>query len=738
MAEEDVLHDSTKMVNECMEAAIQETNPDKSINKFLEAAGKGIKATRLQIYKVNEDGTFSCLYEWDSDPSLRVFDLMQNIHRDDYYPSAWWDNFYVRQLNVIDSTEPYKNSDPAAYENLCRLKIHSIVTTPIIIEEKLTGFVMFINPDPAFMQGDTQLYILGTSFIAMMLRHKDNVQRIYEHDRIDRLTGLYSMNAFRKAVDSLVTMVRDGLAGTVYDVVFLDVAGFKVLNSEKGYNAGDELLKKIALLLKDVLGKDEIARFEADHFYLVIEDEKAESFINVVHERCNKELGTILRAGIYTITGKETGAIQCADRAMMAGDSAKGDFHRYVKRYEPQMEVQLQKNSWIVSHLDEALANGWLKVFYQPIVNPFNNSVVFTEALSRWQDPVHGMLSPAAFIPALESNKLLYKVDLFVIDHTCAGLSIMRKAGHECPKVTVNLSRNDLEVEGMHESINAILDGYGIPHERIVIEITESAIIENEESIAGHVARFHEDGYQVWLDDFGSGMSSLNALQSFDFDCIKIDMQFLRHANQKTTAILSDIVDLGKRLGMSVLIEGVETQEQAEFASKLGIFLHQGYWYMKPVDEMELYPDMEKRGLHLVDEGERRMLRTIERLNMLDPLHAQFNGSYLPRRSSYAISIILKDENGQKTIYTNEAYEEWMHFMGISTIEQMDEIADDETSLIGSQAHGMLRQMMEKGSDEQVFNLEQNMHVKRVRVHIIARNGSTIACMFVFPGIMLS
>ena len=279
MAEEDVLHDRMKMVNECMETAIQETNPDSSINKFLEAVGKGIHASRLQIYKVYEDGTFSCIFEWDADPSKRVFDLMQNIHRNDYYPSAWWDNFYVRQCNVIDSIEPYKESDPAAYENLCRLHIHSIVTTPIVIEEKVTGFVMFINPAAEFMRGDTQLYILGTSFIAMMLRHKDNVQKMYERERIDPLTGLFSMYAFRQAVDKLVREIGTGEKQKKYDVLFLDAAGFKVLNSEKGYSAGDELLKKIAFLIKDALGNGNIARFEADHFYLIIEDEKAEVFL---------------------------------------------------------------------------------------------------------------------------------------------------------------------------------------------------------------------------------------------------------------------------------------------------------------------------------------------------------------------------------------------------------------------------------------------------------------------------
>lgn len=158
---------------------------------------------------------------------------------------------------------------------------------------------------------------------------------------------------------------------------------------------------------------------------------------------------------------------------------------------------------------------------------------------------------------AMDWGHLIHKLDLHILDLVCQDLEEAMQKGETYPMISVNLSRYDLELPDLHERVNTILARHGVKSSQIRIEITESALLSNTEAvIKEHISRFHEDGYQVWLDDFGSGFSSLNSLQNFDFDLLKIDMAFLRHANEKTPTILMDVIDMAKRLGIETLSEG--------------------------------------------------------------------------------------------------------------------------------------------------------------------------------------
>lgn len=206
-------------------------------------------------------------------------------------------------------------------------------------------------------------------------------------------------------------------------------------------------------------------------------------------------------------------------------------------------------------------------------------------------------MNPADFIGILEEARKIWEVDLYILRETCRCMQKEKSEGREVLRASVNLSRFDLAVPDIHARINTILDQYGIDHRMISIEITESALAAHEEMIERHIVQFHTDGYKVWLDDFGSGYSSFNALQNFDFDLLKIDMQFLRKQNHRTPGILSSIVDLTKDLDIGSVTEGVETREQYEFLKKIGCGMLQGYYFSKPVPEEEFAAEMERKRL---------------------------------------------------------------------------------------------------------------------------------------------
>ncbi|MEE3392963.1 MAG: EAL domain-containing protein [Lachnospiraceae bacterium] len=311
----------------------------------------------------------------------------------------------------------------------------------------------------------------------------------------------------------------------------------------------------------------------------------------------------------------------------------------------------------VVKKVHDAMKNKWLKVYFQPVVNTMNGRVYSMEALSRWVDPVYGFLNPGQFIDILESYKLLYKVDLFVIKEVCLMLRKAMDDGFEVCSVSVNISRQDLAITDLHEQINEILDKFRIPRDYIYIEITETALIANEDIIRRHIERFHKDGYRVWLDDFGSGFSSLNTIQNFDFDLVKIDMMFLRHQTEKTPVLMKSIVNLCKKLGMMTLSEGVETKDNYEFLKEIGCSLAQGYYFSKPDSISDLLKKESISSLGLAARKEIVFLRHLSNVNVLDsvdPLGLSDQTHVLP-------SAIIKLDSGSKEfLYVNAPFKRFL------------------------------------------------------------------------------
>lgn len=203
-----------------------------------------------------------------------------------------------------------------------------------------------------------------------------------------------------------------------------------------------------------------------------------------------------------------------------------------MRYYDASMLGKAEKQRYIISHLDQALAEGWTQVYYQPIVRAVNSRVCDEEALTRWIDPVRGFLSPGDFIPILEDAGLLYKLDLFVVDQIIEKLRRQAEAGLHLVPQSVNLSRSDFDACDMIEEICRRVDEAGLDHGLLTIEITESVIGNDFAFIKAQIGRFRSLGFPVWMDEFGSGYSSLDVLQSVKFDLIKFDMGFMQKLDE--------------------------------------------------------------------------------------------------------------------------------------------------------------------------------------------------------------
>ena len=244
---------------------------------------------------------------------------------------------------------------------------------------------------------------------------------------------------------------------------------------------------------------------------------------------------------------------------------------------------------YILSHFYEALETGRIRPFFQPVYRSITEKICDAEALARWEDADLGLLSPGTFIPVLEKHGLIYELDMAILRQSCDFYSRLQHLGTPLQALSVNLSRQDFDEPDLFENVVGTVRECGVPPEAIKLEITESVMLEDIETFQKVFGLFHSAGFNIWIDDFGSGYSSLNMLQNYDFDVLKFDLHFLRNFTGKSRQMLSALVNMAKNLGIHTLAEGVETEAQYNMLNKMGCDLFQGYFFAKPmtVNEFE-------------------------------------------------------------------------------------------------------------------------------------------------------
>ncbi len=407
----------------------------------------------------------------------------------------------------------------------------------------------------------------------------------------DELTGIHNMVYFRSEGAKLLNYVTTDKDNILF--LFFDIENFKSYNEKYSFQAGNELLKKIAHMIEDEFEGSLVSRFSDDHFVVLTSVDGAQNKIGQLSgeiKKLQKEVHLELKCGAYKPTDDKADISQACDRARFACNSIKKHYDRTLRFYDKSLEDKFQQKQYIVNNIDTAIENGWIKVFYQPVVDTSDGSICGLEALARWQDPNYGLLPPGAFIEILEEYRQIYKLDLCMVESVCRDYRESVESGKAFVPVSLNFSRLDFELCDIVGNLCEIVEKYNVPKEFIDVEVTESALTDQQDFLPNAIKSLREMGYKVWLDDFGSGYSSLNVLKDYHFDVLKIDMKFLRgfDSNEKTRPILENIVDLTKQLSMVSLTEGVETKEQFDFLANIGCNRAQGYLFSKPLPLEEL------------------------------------------------------------------------------------------------------------------------------------------------------
>ena len=427
----------------------------------------------------------------------------------------------------------------------------------------------------------------------MTLIGADTRRDTYE---IDSVTGLPGMHAFFRS--AIAHAKRNFKNGTFLDEVpvYFNITNFRLLNTAYGIDHGDECLRTVAAILEEHFPGRLIGRLAADNFALLAGSSDVKERVSAACKAFSRYVNNAnieLKAGIRTYDSTEEGAAftHAFDEAKLACATIKNDANHCFAVYTEEMGTLYAIRRYVREHFDEALQKKYIKVYYQPVVRALTGKLCGTEALARWESPAHGRLSPAAFIPVLEETRLIHKLDAYIIDRVCHHLRRRIDNGRPSLPVSLNLSRLDFSLTDPVALVEGIVQKYDLSRDLLCIEVTENALVENSELIRNGIKRFRASGYQVWLDDFGSGYSSLNVLKDYQFDVIKLDMNFLRSFNTASRKLLAAIVPMAKELGMHTLAEGVETTEQVAFLKSIGCEKLQGYYFGKPMptDEFRIH-----------------------------------------------------------------------------------------------------------------------------------------------------
>ena len=505
---------------------------------------------------------------------------------------------------------------------------------------------------------------------SIFMRVNDHSDRFF-----DPLTGLPNLEYCRiRGENYIEELVNTGVTPAV---VFFDIIGMKLYNNANGFSSGNEFLIHFAAKLKKLFPKHLVCRGTNDHFVVVTDiadlDEKLDKVRKYVKGTVSK-ISMDLYAGVCQ-ADEDGDILDAIEKAKLACNIQKKKGDRFVRCYDENLHKDLMLQNYVVNHIDEAIANGYIKVYYQPVVRTITETFCGMEALARWIDPEYGFLNPGVFIGALEESKQIHKLDSHVIELVCKELREQLDQGHPIVPVSFNLSRLDFVGCDIFNVVETALAKYKIDREYIRVEITES-IMASDSYVQSEIQRFRLVGYEVWMDDFGSGYSSLNTLKDYKFDELKIDMAFLSNFNEASRVIISSTVRMAKNLGLKTLAEGVETKEQMEFLKSIGCEKMQGYYYGKPQPFEESMKHMTSMGLVTED---RDMRVVYSKLGSID---------YLVESSK----AILSSENGKFTfLFMNKQFEEQLLSVGFPDIDAVVKSINDPKNPVYYTLHEMER-----------------------------------------------
>ncbi|HIE4741347.1 EAL domain-containing protein [Clostridioides difficile] len=453
--------------------------------------------------------------------------------------------------------------------------------------------VVFSNSEQIINRAIYAVLFIILIFIAIIFYiiyiKKSNEKEILSLAYEDKVTHIGNQNKFYRECSKYI-LDKPSLN---YIIVYFDINNFKMINDTFGYEFGDNLLITIAKALKEELTEGEVyARLSSDYFAIFCDYKngknklirKIDSIRNNIESNLSIVFEISLCVGIYFVEEGEVDIQKAVNKANMARSVAKGKNINYAI-YNEDVRNKLSEESMILDDIKIALVKNQFEVYYQPKFSLVTGEMIGSEELIRWNHPEHGFISPAVFIPIAEKSKLILKIGRFVFERVCNDLSEWKKQGKKIVPVSINLSRVELYQPDIVKFINKTIQMYNLSSDLIEIEITETVAINELNILKNVLNELRKYGFSISMDDFGTGYSSISCLRDMPIDILKLDKSFLNgiEHDERSRNIAKSIVSLAKSLDLVVIIEGVESKEQAELMKQFGCDLVQGFYFARPM-----------------------------------------------------------------------------------------------------------------------------------------------------------
>ena len=499
----------------------------------------------------------------------------------------------------VSMLKDYRDTDVlSSYSTITYPNFEWIVITEVDakeIEERLSG-----------LKENISLFVLISSVLALLVmlvitnEKKKQDKKLYHTATHDALTGLPNRKfALEFLSYMLANQKRRKTQGAV---LFIDLDKFKIINDSYGHEAGDKVLVEISLRLRKTLrDEDLVARLGGDEFIVIVNNFHSLSDIDKL---CNKLIQTVSQAiqdkerayevgmsiGIATFPQDSSTAqelLQFADTAMFGiKDNGRNGYTYYNK----EMTQRSLKVSRVEEELKYAIINNELELYFQPQIDIKNAKLIAVEALIRWNHPRDGLIMPDDFIIIAEESNLIIDLGYWVLREACVKFKAWKEQGIAIEYIAVNMSTKQLQDTECVKNISSVLDELDFKPEWLELEITENTLISNLQSTLSNINTFKEMGITFSIDDFGTGYSSLSYLKSLRISTLKIDREFVKDilSDKDDRSIVTAIIGMGHAMNYEIVAEGAENKEEVLLLKKLGCDIVQGYYYSKPLREIDL------------------------------------------------------------------------------------------------------------------------------------------------------
>ncbi len=430
-------------------------------------------------------------------------------------------------------------------------------------------------------------------FYILWVRRK-SMKQIEQVAYYDELTGVSNLVKFKSDLEIILN--RKNFDSSKHILLKGDVENFKVINEVFGIKVGDNIIKEIATISKNMKGEIfEIARTGADEFIILAEKDKVENFFKNKTQYVNSLKQSIpeikkhlfrFRFGRYFLEPNESNVDDMINKVSIAHSYARAGTGLSLWDYDDKFKNHILRTTELANKMEDALKNREFKMFLQPKYNLETNKIVGAEALVRWIQDDGTMVFPNEFIPLFEKNGFILTLDDYIFKSACELISKNLKNGEPCVPISVNFSRRHIENKNFTKNLVEIAKSYNVPLSYLEIELTETSIIENFEILNEFIRELQSVGFTVAIDDFGSGYSALGMLKEYKFDVVKLDRSFFVCAEEHrevAKTVLVGIINLVSSLGSKIVAEGIEYQDQVDFLRTVNCHFVQGYYFAKPM-----------------------------------------------------------------------------------------------------------------------------------------------------------